>query len=123
MGNALGRVLATLGLPEGLTWGERPRTSYLTLFALATARWQLPVADAATAWLFSWCENQTAAAMRLVPLGQSSGLRILDQLRPLIPAIVAAALARPDDDIGWGCPGLAFASARHEIQYSRIFRS
>jgi urease accessory protein len=123
LGHALGRVLMTLGIPAAASWSDRPRVCHLTLFALAAAHWRLPVSDAAAAWLFAWCENQAAAAMRLVPLGQTSGLRILDRCRIEIPAAVAAALALPDDDLGWGCPGQALASAHHETQYSRIFRS
>ena len=48
--------------------------------------------------------------MRLVPLGQTSGLCILARCRGAIPALVAQSFARTDDDLGWGCPGLAIAS-------------
>ena len=47
------------------------------MFALAAARWNIPAAMAGSALLFAWAENQAAAAMRLVPLGQSSGLRLM----------------------------------------------
>ena len=123
LGGSLARVLVTLGLDDAATWAERPRVTYATSFALATARWKLPVPAAATALLFAWCENQTAAALRLVPLGQSSGLRILARAQQIIPTHVTQALALDDDQIGWGCPGLALASASHETQYSRLFRS
>jgi urease accessory protein len=123
LGHALARVLLTLGVPAAADFADRPRVCHLTLFALGAAHWQLPVGDAAAAWLFAWCENQAAAAMRLVPLGQTSGLRILDACRALIPGTVDEALALPDDDLGWGCPGLALARAVHETQYSRLFRS
>ena len=123
LGSALARVLETLGIPDARAWGDRPRVCHLTAFALAAARWDLPARDAALAWTFSWCENQAAAAMRLVPLGQTSGLHILERCRAIIPAVVAQALVRGDDDLGWGCPGLAIASAEHETQYSRLFRS
>jgi urease accessory protein len=73
--------------------------------------------------LFAWVENQAAAALRLIPLGQSSGLRIIAGAADLIPASVARGLALDDDEIGAGAPGHAMASALHEIQYSRIFRS
>ncbi|HEY0708394.1 MAG TPA: urease accessory UreF family protein, partial [Polyangia bacterium] len=123
LGSALARVLETLDLPEASAWVARPRLCHLTLYALATARWNLRLAEAATAWLFAWCENQAAAAMRLIPLGQTSGLRLLEQARRVIPDCVAAGLALSDDDAGWGCPGVALASASHETQYSRLFRS
>jgi urease accessory protein len=123
LGAALARVLETLALPEATTWVARPRLCHLTLFALATARWHLRLGDAAAAWLFAWCENQAAAAMRLVPLGQTSGLRLLEQARRVIPDVVTEGLALSDEDTGWGCPGVSIASASHETQYSRLFRS
>lgn len=123
LGSALARVLQTLDVPAAEAWASRPRLCHLTMFALAAATWNLRAADAITAWLFSWCENQAAAAMRLVPLGQTSALRLLERARVVIPTVVSEGLALSDDDSGWGCPGLGFASAAHETQYSRLFRS
>jgi urease accessory protein len=123
MGGALARVLMTLGLPEAEPWASDPRTSHPTVFALAVTRWAIPVPAAASAFLFSWAENQAAAAMRLIPLGQSSGLRLVAGAAALIPAVVAAAAGLADDELGAGAPGAALASALHETQYSRLFRS
>jgi urease accessory protein len=125
LGSSLAKALVTLGLPCASAWVEAPRVTHVTLFALAAARWNLPLPAAAAAWLFAWCENQTAAALRLVPLGQSSGLRILTRAQEIIPGVVAQGLsvALGDDDIGWGCPGVVLGSALHETQYSRLFRS
>jgi urease accessory protein len=123
LGGALARVLETLGVTDAAAWASDPRGTYTNMFALAAARWQIAPAPAATALLFAWCENQVAAALRLVPLGQSSGQRILAAAVARIPAIVRAGLALPDDQIGWGAPGVALGSALHETQYSRLFRS
>jgi urease accessory protein len=123
VGGALARALVTLGIPAAAPFTSDPRACYVTLFALAASHWQIPPAGAAGALLFSWCENQAAAAMRLVPLGQSAGLRICDRALALIPALVQAGLALGDDDLGAAAPGAALASALHETQYARIFRS
>jgi urease accessory protein len=123
LGSSLAKALGTLGLAEAAAWAESPRVTHVTMFALAAARWNLPLPSAAAAWLFAWCENQAAAALRLVPLGQSSGLRILARAQEIIPGVVSAGLALGDDDIGWGCPGVVVGSALHETQYSRLFRS
>jgi urease accessory protein len=123
LGAALARVLETLELPEASAWVARPRLCHLTMFALAVARWDLNLHEAAAAWLFAWCENQATAAMRLIPLGQTSGLRLIEQARRVIPGVVAAGLSLTDDEAGWGCPGVGLASASHETQYSRLFRS
>jgi urease accessory protein len=68
------------------------------------------------AWSFSWLENQVQAAVKLVPLGQSSGQRLLLSLRDL------SALEPPEQ--AWTCtPMASLLMMRHERQYSRLFRS
>jgi urease accessory protein len=93
------------------------------MFALAARRWDVPLAAAAQGFAFAWAEAQTSAAVRLVPLGQSAGQRILAASAAVIPAVVAHALALADEEIGATAPRLAIASAWHETQYSRLFRS
>ena len=63
------------------------------------------------------------AALKSVPLGQSAGQRILGRLALEIPAAVDTALALHDADRQAFSPMLAILSARHETQYSRLFRS
>jgi urease accessory protein len=90
---------------------------------LATCTWQIPLEAAATAFLFAWLEAQVSAAVRLVPLGQTDGQRILADLAPIVCDSIASGLARADADIAGGVLGHAMASAQHETQYSRLFRS
>lgn len=122
-GAALARVLETLEIPGAGALAVDPTVTYVTAFAFAVSRRGIPIESAATAIVFSWCENQVAAAMRLIPLGQSSGQRILARALAEIPDLVSRGLGLTDDEIGWSAPGLAMASAEHETQYSRIFRS
>jgi hypothetical protein len=63
------------------------------------------------------------AAVKCVPLGQTDGQRLLLALGDRIAPIVAARDRMDDDDLANFAPGLAILSARHETQYSRIFRS
>jgi urease accessory protein len=63
------------------------------------------------------------AAIKSVPLGQRSGQRILAALSADIPAAVDHALSLNDDQRQAFSPRLAILSARHETQYSRLFRS
>ena len=67
--------------------------------------------------------NMAAAAVKAVPLGQSAGQRILGRLAAEMPAAVDQALALADDERQAFSPMLAVLSARHENQYSRLFRS
>lgn len=72
---------------------------------------------------FGWCENMVQAAMKAVPLGQAAAQRMLSRLAAALPATVAQALARADGQAQAFAPMLAILSARHETQYSRLFRS
>ena len=63
------------------------------------------------------------AAVKAMPLGQSAGQRMLARLAREIPIAVAHALSLADDERQAFSPMLAILSARHETQYSRLFRS
>ncbi|WP_304442148.1 urease accessory protein UreF, partial [Macromonas nakdongensis] len=82
-----------------------------------------PVRGALQAAAFGWADNQVQAAIKAVPLGQSAGQRILARLCRHIPDAVEAALCHTDDTRMSFTPLLAILSARHETQYSRLFRS
>jgi urease accessory protein len=97
------------------------------VWSFLARRAQIEAREALTAYLWAWLENQVMAALKLVPLGQAAGQRLLWRIGERIPARVEDALARGDDDWEAGlngfAPALAIASCRHETQYSRLFRS
>ena len=97
--------------------------TYPVAFAFAAARTQADVRDCCLAFAFGWAENMVGAAVKSVPLGQSSGQRMLGRLATEIPAAVDRAMACGDDERQSFAPMLAIHSARHETQYSRLFRS
>jgi urease accessory protein len=79
--------------------------------------------DAAAAYVQALAANLISAAVRLVPLGQTAGLRVLAALEPAIIAAARASHGAPLDEIG-GCAFRAdLASLRHETQYTRLFRT
>lgn len=123
MGAALARLLRDLGIDAAAQWATRDDATYANVFTLACAHWRIAAPDMMHAFAWAWCENQIAAAIKLVPLGQTAGQRILAQVIKAIPRAVARALAFSDDDIGFFAPRLALGSAWHEEQYSRLFRS
>jgi urease accessory protein len=104
-------------------WLGEQVPSYPIAFALAATRAQAGVRDIALAFTFGWAENMVQAAIKAVPLGQTAGQRILQQLASDIPAAVEAALQLPDSERQAFAPMLAILSAQHEVQYSRLFRS
>jgi urease accessory protein len=97
--------------------------SFATAFAFALARWKIPTAPALVAYLWAWLENQVMAAVKLVPLGQTDGQRILLAIGEKLPMVAERAVSIEDGDIGGFTPRLAILSSRHETQYSRLFRS
>ncbi|MFT4191415.1 MAG: urease accessory UreF family protein [Comamonas sp.] len=97
--------------------------TYPIAYAYAAARtWATP-REAGLSYLFGWAENMVGAAVKAVPLGQSAGQRILAALARHMPAAVDQALAVTDATRQSFSPMLAILSARHENQYSRLFRS
>jgi len=100
-----------------------PSPTWPIAFALATARANASAAQALHASLFGWAENMVQAALKAVPLGQLAGQRILQALVERMPALIGQALTMADDDMQSFSPMLGIASARHETQYSRLFRS
>jgi urease accessory protein len=123
MGRALARLLNELGLVEAEPWSGESNVGWAVMFALALARWDIPLAEGAEAYLWAWCENQVAAAIKLVPLGQTAGQRMLLDLAGPVGEAAAEGLALTDEAIGGTAPGVAIASSLHETQYSRLFRS
>ncbi|MEA3411708.1 MAG: urease accessory UreF family protein, partial [Pseudomonadota bacterium] len=123
LGVALARLLAGLGVGEADDWqGDTPVTM-ATMFALATSRWGIPTPSTTLGYAWSWLENQTMAAVKLVPLGQTDGQRILRRIGAALPALVRDGAALPDEAIGASLPGLQYASMCHETQRTRLFRS
>ena len=122
MGYSLRQLLPSLELEASLL-DAIDGPAFPTAFAFAAARWRIDPDEALAAYLFAWIENQMIAALKCVPLGQSEGQRLLQRLSQAIPAAVDAARALGDDELTNFMPGLALASARHESQYSRLFRS
>lgn len=120
MGSALARMLRGVGV---LVPDSVPQPGYTCMFALAAARWAIPAPEALAGFFWAFAEGQVGAGLRLLPIGQSAGQRILERALPVIERCVPRALALDDDQIGSFAPGLARCSARHETQYSRLFRS
>lgn len=123
LGAALLKVLDDLGVGRAQSWPAPEPATFAAAFAGAAVTWEIGVKPAAEGYLWAWLENQVAAALKLVPLGQTAGQRMLFDLAGHIPGATAAGLSRSEDDIGYSSPGVAHASSRHETQYSRLFRS
>lgn len=109
--------------PEQIEACALMQPTYPVAFALAASATQATVQDGLLTYAFGWAENMAQAAIKSVPLGQSAGQRILARLADEIPSAVDHAIRLPDSERQAFSPMLAILSARHETQYSRLFRS
>jgi len=123
LGKSLARLLGDLEVSRAEAWRFKPEVNFPAMFALAASHWQIDLEQALAGYLWAWCENQVATAIKIVPLGQTAGQRLLSALILKILDWIAQAMTIEDGAIGVLCPGVAIASARHETQYSRLFRS
>jgi len=123
LGKALARLLVDLGLEEAKPFLNPPHGGFLTLYVLAAVRWNISLNDAAQGFLWMWSENKVLCAMKLIPLGQTDGQKILSAVIETISHVIMRGLDLPDEDIGYTTPAQGIASALHETQYTRLFRS
>lgn len=121
LGQAMSRLLK--GLDADMPELDTDRVAFITVFSYACQHWSVDRLEAVHGMLWSWCENQVAAAIKLVPLGQTSGQRLMSEAIDAITVSIEKGQHCDDEDIGLLAPGLAIASAQHETQYSRLFRS
>ena len=123
LGLALARLLRDLDINEAGDLHKRNDLCFMTLFTLAANKWNIGLEQAANGFIWTWLDNQIAAAIKLVPLGQTDGQKVLSELLLEIPQIVEEGFNVKDDEIGASLPMMAILSAQHETQYSRLFRS
>ncbi|RTL40073.1 MAG: urease accessory protein UreF [Burkholderiales bacterium] len=99
----------------------KPAPTWPVVMGAAAASRGAALEPALQAIAFGWAENLMQAAVRCVPLGQTAGQRLLARLVQVIPTAVATALAA-SEPMAFS-PLLGVHGARHETQYSRLFRS
>lgn len=97
--------------------------NYAIAFGVAAAHWQIDLSSAILGYLHSWTTNLITAGIKLIPLGQTAGQKLLLELHANLNSATQEILTLEDDDLsscGWG---LSLASMAHETQYTRLFRS
>ncbi len=122
-GQALARLLIEMEFQYATDWVKHPSVNLPVMFMLAATGWNIKQSTALNGYLWSWLENQVLSAVKLVPLGQVAGQKLLFDLAADIPDRVAQSLELADEDIGGSAFALALSSSQHEIQYSRLYRS
>jgi len=75
------------------------------------------------AFLQALTANWISAGVRLIPLGQTDGQRVLVALEDIVTTTAAKALTTPLDELGTCAFRADIAGMKHETQYTRLFRS
>jgi len=96
---------------------------YPIAVGVAAAGHRIPLKEALRAYLQALTANWVSAAVRLIPLGQTDGQRVIAALEQSVAATAERALAVTLDDFGGAAFRADIASMRHETQYTRLFRS
>jgi urease accessory protein len=82
-----------------------------------------PLEASLQAFALAQAANLVSAAVRLGPIGQTDGQKILAALLPHIRALAREAAHASLADLGGAAFRSDIAAMRHESQYSRLFRS
>lgn len=122
-GRALAMLLPELGVPVTVENTLLFKSCQLSGFAHAASHWQVPLQNAAEGYLWGWLESMILNGVKIIPLGQTAGQRLIAEMTTNIPEQVACGLAILDEAIGASCTAQAIASSLHETQYTRIYRS
>lgn len=126
MGKALMRLLKDIqGIDSKNYIGlfNLKEISFVSAFALSGLLFGLNLSSMQSGFCWAYIDNQVAAATKLVPLGQTQGQNLLFELTEQVEQAIEIANLVDDDGIGASLPRLAMASAWHETQYTRLFRS
>ncbi len=121
-GAAFALAAAAWPAPALTGWGDAPLPYPIAIGILAAAQ-AVAEEDAALAYLHAACANLISAAIRLIPLGQASGLRAQAALEPAILAtanLTKTATLEDTGTCGWVSD---IAAMHHETQYTRLFRT
>jgi urease accessory protein len=124
MGRALNRMAVKLE-PDLQPWMSAldAPCNFAVSFALLATQWQIDLPTAVLGYLQSWATNLIAAAIKLVPLGQTAGQKLLMDLTPTLEATAAQCLETTFDEVALSSWGTSLAGMQHEVLYSRLFRS
>jgi urease accessory protein len=97
--------------------------AYPVAVGIAAAAHNIPLNATLDAYLLAVASNLVSAAVRLIPLGQTDGIKIVANLMPLARSVAERAAGATLDEVGGAAIRSDIASMKHETQYTRLFRS
>lgn len=99
------------------------RLPFAVAVAIAAAAQCIALQPALLAYLQAFAANLVSAGVRLVPLGQTDGQRVIARLESIVLRAAQTAVEADLDELGTAAPLLDWCSMKHETQYTRLFRS
>lgn len=97
--------------------------NYAIAFGIITAHWEIKIEDLLLGYIHNWVNNLINVGVKLIPLGQTEGQKLLLNINQEIIKNVNTILSLKDDELSSCSWGLSLASIKHETLYSRLFRS
>lgn len=122
MGGPVASLDLTADLFDAVEKGQTPG-HHAMAFGVVGAALEWPETEMARAYLYSSCAGLVAASLRLLPLGQLAGQRILWGLSPSIARLAEEVQGKDMADIWSFAPGIEIAAMRHATLDARLFRS
>ncbi|WP_244496420.1 urease accessory protein UreF [Aureimonas ureilytica] len=116
----LGRAFAEAAAP----WGAEPEgeaTAYPVVLGALAAREGVSLRPALLALAHAFAANLVGVAVRLVPLGQREGVRVMRRLEPVFELATQKAAISTLDDLGSAAILSDIAALRHETLQPRLF--
>lgn len=127
MGNSLIKLIQALEFSNyaiiNITNQLEKPFNYAIIFGIVSANWKLEKDNAILLYLKNWVTSMINAGVKLIPLGQTQGQKILFNMLDILPKISEQILSLKNTDLVACNWGLSLASMNHETQYSRLFRS
>jgi urease accessory protein len=120
-GNAFLRAAA--GWPHPLLASLGETAPYCVAVGSVAGAHGVPLETALGVWLQAFSSNLAQASIRLGVMGQAGAVETIAALEPLVLATAARAAASTQDDLGSATILSDIAAMRHEVLYSRLFRS
>lgn len=108
---------------ETAAGGLSGEVAYPVAVGLAAGAHRIPLGPTLEGFLLALVQALVSSGIRLAPVGQTAGTRVVAGLAPAVRALAADIPALTLGDLGTATFRADLGSFRHETQYTRLFRS
>ena len=97
--------------------------AFPTIFSYVSIKWNIPLDSTLLSYVWTWIENQIVSGMKIIPIGQKSGQKVLSFFSKEIIPVLLESKKISKSFVSNFSPKFSIYCSKHERQYSRIFRS